>query len=102
MERTHHNTQSDEHLRRALLDEQTRAGLAWIANRLTTTRPRAVMTDNARHAAALRYALDTCPDDTDAIALQHALLQRLPAVEDEPTRAAYAVTIPGVRQEPRP
>ena len=86
-------TQPDEALRQVRTDETTRAGLLWIADRLTDQRPRHEMLPAARLALALRVGLD-CHGYTDqAHTLERDLLLRMPTIEQAITRGEYALIL---------
>ncbi|MFB7832032.1 hypothetical protein [Streptomyces sp. NPDC056056] len=94
-----HPAQPDEALRRAQTvplstrELRTRAGLTWIADRLTGFRSSEDMTSNARTAAALRYSTDLLGDTRDANGLYYDLLQALPTIDREMTRGEYALIL---------
>ncbi|MFE1550595.1 hypothetical protein [Streptomyces sp. NPDC058718] len=92
-ERTHLPIQ-DEALRQTRADDAVRAGLTWIAARLTARRPQVLMTEAARMAIALSAAYVTHPRDEDAAeALERDLLGRMPYVDRPITRGEYALLL---------
>ncbi|MDF2708159.1 MAG: hypothetical protein K0R62_3811 [Nonomuraea muscovyensis] len=93
-----HATQQDEALRQAqaitsLREHRTRAGLQWIAQRLTSWHPEFTMTNFDREHAAREYARTTYRDDRDANAATWDLRNALPPVRLGDTRAEYAARI---------
>ncbi|MFE6103204.1 hypothetical protein ACFVQ4_25050 [Streptomyces laurentii] len=88
-----HLPQPDEALRRTRADQAIRAGLHWIAQRLTTHRPTDHMTDNARRMAATRYAYDLHGDTGAGGALCALLIERMPTHRPDETRGEYALRL---------
>lgn len=91
-ERTHLPIQ-DEALRQTRLDEAVRAGLTWIAERLTARRPRHEMLPAARLALALRVGLDVHGYTDEAHDLERELLLRMPTLDQPITRGEYALVL---------
>jgi hypothetical protein len=90
-DRTHH-AQPDAALRRT--DAHVRTSLVWIAARLAARRPHAYMTPAGRAAIALTAADTQHPtDETAAVALEQALLLRMPHIDSPVTRADYALIL---------
>ncbi|MDT9688176.1 hypothetical protein Q5762_07370 [Streptomyces sp. P9(2023)] len=92
MERTE-LSQPDEALRQTRTDAAVRAGLTWIADRLTDQRPRHDMLPAARLALALRVGLDVHGYTDEAHALERDLLARMPHIEQEISRGEYALIL---------
>ena len=97
---TSHLTQQDEALRQvrpavplSTRELRTRAGLQWIADRLTGFRSSEDMTRNARTSAALRYSTDILGDTRDANGLYYDLLQAMPTLDRNMTRGEYALIL---------
>jgi len=89
-------SQQDEALRRAQLDDKTRAGLRYIAVKLAdrSRRPHALLDERARLAIALTAAEYVCGGlSPDAEAVERALLLRLPHVDRPITRGEYALIV---------
>lgn len=85
--------QQDEALRQVRADETIRAGLLWIADRLTTQRPRHEMLPATRLALALRVGLDQHGYTDEAHTLERELLLRMPTITHEITRGEYALIL---------
>lgn len=88
-------TQANEALRRARLDDQTRAGLRLIADRYRNERPHALMTEANRLARALSIAEHLTGGPSDAAdELERHLLMRMPHIDGQPiTRGEYALML---------
>jgi len=89
MERTH-PTQQDEHLRRIREANPVRAGLQWVAERLTARFPTDEVTPAALHAIARGWAVQLYDWSEQSDLLAHKIRAALPEIEPGETRKHYA------------